>query len=86
MINKVRFCTECELFPCEFSERLEKRYMTAYPMKESPIGNLRQIEKKGMDRFLKDQAKKWKCPNCGGVLCVHNGKCYACQEVESWRG
>ncbi len=85
-INKVRFCAECELFPCEFLNRLESRYMTAYPLQESPIGNLRHIAKKGMRSFLAAERKKWKCPDCGGVLCVHNGKCYRCQEIVSWRG
>jgi len=86
MINKVRFCTECSLFPCEFSERLERRYMTAYPLKESPIGNLKKIKKHGMEQFLSTERKKWKCSSCGGLLCVHNGKCYKCQEIKSWRG
>ena len=86
MINKVRFCSDCDLFPCEFSERLEKRYMTAYPLKESPIGNLKSIETHGMRKFLASERKKWKCPNCGGTLSVHSGKCYRCQKIKTWRG
>ena len=39
------------------------------------------IEKQGMDAFLKEQEKKYKCPECGEIICVHNGKCYSCDTL-----
>jgi ribosomal protein S27AE len=31
-----------------------------------------------MDAFLKREKQQWKCPRCGGVLCVHTNRCYTC--------
>ena len=74
--DKVRFCYECETFPCEVLERLDKRYNTLYRM--SVIENLRTIKSKGIPAFLKKEKKKWKCPECAGTICCHNGICFDC--------
>jgi hypothetical protein len=42
------------------------------------IENLKYIRDNGIDDFLKQQEKKYKCPECAGLICVHNGKCYSC--------
>ena len=47
----------------------------------STIDNLKDIKENGMDSFLQKQEEKYKCPKCGGVICVHNGKCYSCYTV-----
>ena len=47
----------------------------------SMIENLEFIRDKGMAAFLKQQTKKWKCPECGGTISCHNGLCFKC-EVE----
>ena len=44
----------------------------------SMVENLKMLKTKGMDVFLKDQAEKFRCPTCGDVVCVHDGKCYSC--------
>jgi rubrerythrin len=44
----------------------------------SMVENLKELKAKGMDEFLKNQQAKYKCPSCGGVVCVHDGKCYSC--------
>lgn len=82
--NKVRFCYECPNFPCERLQTLDKRYRTKYGM--SVIENLEFIRDNGIDKFLRRQAKKYKCPTCGAMICIHNGKCYHCQHIESWKG
>ena len=74
--NKVRFCYECENFPCEALLRLDKRYRTYFRM--SMIKNLKTIEKKGISEFLKKEEEKWKCPECSEVICCHNGICFSC--------
>jgi hypothetical protein len=75
--GKVQFCFECPDFPCLRLKHLDKRYSTKYHM--SMIENLNCIKEKGMDKFLKKEEKKWKCPKCGGVICCHNGICYTCE-------
>ena len=74
--NKVRFCYECENFPCEALLRLDKRYQAYFRM--SMIKNLKTIEKKGISEFLKKEEEKWKCPECSEVICCHNGICFGC--------
>lgn len=75
--NKVRFCYECKIFPCERLLRLDKRYRTYFRM--SMIENLRTVKDKGISGFLKKEEEKWKCPKCGGVICCHNGICFNCE-------
>jgi len=72
----VRFCYECPEFPCPRLKGLDKRYRTYYHM--SMIENLECIKEQGMDRFLEEETAKWRCPQCGGVICCHNGLCYHC--------
>ena len=72
----VRFCYECQNFPCRRLKALDKRYRTKYHM--SMIENLEWIRDKGIDRFLEKENEKWQCPNCGGVICCHNGLCLNC--------
>ena len=44
----------------------------------SMVENLNTLKAKGMDAFLASQAERHKCPSCGDVVCVHDGKCYSC--------
>jgi hypothetical protein len=72
----VRFCFECAEYPCRRLKHLDKRYRTYYRM--SMIENLENIKEHGMKAFLKKEAAKWRCPECGGVISCHNGICFSC--------
>ena len=72
----VRFCFECERFPCIHLKRLDRRHRTKYHM--SMIENLIYIKEYGIDKFLEEQDKKWNCPECNDVICCHNGLCLNC--------
>lgn len=72
----VRFCFECEQFPCKRVKALDKRYRTRYHM--SMIKNLVFIRDHGMEQFLVSEGAKWSCAECGGVICCHNGLCLNC--------
>lgn len=75
--HEIIYCSECNLMPCEKLAHLDKRYRERYSM--SMVENLKNLKEKGMDEFLKSQAEKYPCPECGsGVICVHDGKCYSC--------
>lgn len=78
----LRFCYQCPDFPCERLNSLDKRYRTKYHM--SMIENQQAIRDNGMATFLREEEKKWACPECGGVICCHNGLCLAC-DVEKLR-
>jgi len=74
--NNWKFCIKCSKLPCRRLKDLDKRYRTKYDM--SMLENLKFIEKEGMKKFLKQQKEKYTCPKCGGIICVHNKKCYSC--------
>jgi len=29
--------------------------------------------------------KKYKCPKCEGLKSTHSGKCFACDDIKSWK-
>ena len=72
----VRFCYECEKFPCSRLKDLDKRYCARYHM--SMIENLKFIKEHGIESFLEKEEEKWRCPECGEVICCHNGLCLNC--------
>jgi hypothetical protein len=74
--NEKRLCTECSKFPCRRIKNLDKRYTTKYG--ESPIINLKTIKEIGLTKFIKIEKEKWKCNECGNLLCVHRGVCLNC--------
>jgi hypothetical protein len=72
----VRYCFNCEKFPCKRLKTLDKRYSTKYHM--SMIENLEFIKENGIESFLIMEEEKWKCPECGEFICCHNGLCLNC--------
>jgi hypothetical protein len=74
--NKIKYCFECEDFPCKRLQDLDKRYKTYFKM--SMIENLKNIKKQGTEQFLRQQKKKWTCQKCGKTICCHNGICFNC--------
>jgi uncharacterized OB-fold protein len=48
----------------------------------SMIKNLRYVQTNGIKKFLKNEQEKWKCPACGGIICVHNKTCYDCRQTQ----
>src|SRR5512147_2696397 len=68
-----RYCFGCDGFPCDRLNSLDKRYRTRYGM--SMIDNLRSIRKSGIRRVLENEKKRWACPECGELICVHEPQC-----------
>ena len=80
--KEIEYCYECNDFPCDYLEKLDKRYREKYDM--SMIDNLISIKEKGMKKFLTQQKEKYTCPNCGGSVCVHNNICYGCFSIQTF--
>jgi hypothetical protein len=74
--HEIESCSQCTTIPCPKLAHLDKRYRERYDM--SMVENLKELKDRGMDEFLKSQAAKYLCPSCGGVVCVHDKKCYTC--------
>ena len=75
--NESGFCYECEKFPCLRLKQLDKRYKTKYRM--SMLENLSLIKENGIEYFLQREEKRWTCPICGEIVCVHRNICPNCK-------
>jgi ribosomal protein L40E len=78
-ITKAIFCYECDKFPCKQINSMDKRYRNNYKM--SVIENLDYINSMGIDKFIKNQYKKYSCLKCGGLFSIHNRKCFKCDTI-----
>ena len=77
--GKALYCFECVAYPCKQINRMDKRYKENYKM--SVKENLEYIKSKGIESFIKDQNKKYKCPKCSGLISIHNKKCFKCNTI-----
>jgi hypothetical protein len=77
--GQFKYCFECAEMPCDKISRLEKRYRERYAT--SFVQNLKELKEKGIAKFLQAQENRFKCPNCGDVVSVHDNKCYKCNKV-----
>jgi hypothetical protein len=74
--GNLEYCFECNEFPCARLTHLDKRYRTKYAT--SPIGNLTRIQETGILNFVENENKKWACPECGAMICMHQPQCLTC--------
>jgi hypothetical protein len=79
--GKTEYCFACDSFPCGRLNHLDERYSTKYGM--SMIDNLESIKKLGIRRFVREENKRWTCPECGNMICVHVPQCLYCGD--KWR-
>lgn len=70
------FCRECRKFPCPRMRQIEKRYVARYGM--SFTENMDQIRATGAEAFSIAASEKWRCKQCGQLLCVHRNFCLNC--------
>lgn len=77
--HQIQTCHECTVMPCKHLDHLDSRYRERYGV--SMVENLKMLKTEGMNEFLKNQQEKHRCSKCGGVICVHDGKCYSCGQI-----
>ena len=73
------FCYECDQYPCKQIDRMDKRYRKNFNM--SVKDNLKFIKEKGINKFIVEQYDKYRCSTCGGLISIHNGKCFNCDTI-----
>jgi hypothetical protein len=79
--GNVKYCFQCEKYPCKSLKHLDNRYRIKYKM--SMIENLEQIKKSGLKKFIENEKIKWTCSKCQGTICVHKGYCFTCGELRN---
>lgn len=77
--DNIAFCFECSHYPCKQINRMDDRYRNNYQM--SVKDNLAYIKKMGIDKFIEQQYKKYCCSKCGGLISIHNRKCFKCDTI-----
>jgi len=73
------FCFECNQYPCKQINRMDDRYRNNYEM--SVKDNLECINNIGVEQFTKEQHEKYCCSKCGGLISIHNRKCFKCDTI-----
>ena len=73
------FCFACDHYPCQQINRMDKRYRNNYGM--SVKDNLGHLQNEGLEKFLEAQYQTHRCDRCGGLISVHNRKCFTCDTV-----
>lgn len=75
--KNITYCYECADFPCKPIKSLEKSYNSRYHT--SLVENSNDVKEHGMEVLLEKHRRKYKCPDCGGIISLHDAECSECQ-------
>ena len=76
--KELSYCFECSDYPCRLIKSLEKSYSIRY--QACLMENSEFVRQYGLDLFMKAQEKRYTCPNCGGIISIHDRECSECHE------
>lgn len=71
------YCYDCLDFPCTQIKYLDKSYRTRYGV--SLIDNGLFVKENGLTKFMEQQKRKYTCPECGGIISLHDRECSECK-------
>lgn len=74
------YCYECGEFPCRRMKDLDRSYRKRYGV--SLIEQADFVKENGIDAFMEEERKRYMCPDCGGVITVHDKWCSECKSVQ----
>ncbi|MBC8570726.1 DUF3795 domain-containing protein [Zongyangia hominis] len=74
--RKVIYCGECGAFPCPPLRALDRNYRRRYGL--SPLDTGVLAGERGARFVLEMERRRWTCPDCGGVICLHDRTCSLC--------
>lgn len=75
--RQITYCFECSEYPCKQVKGLEKSYNIRYHA--SLMKNSQMVKEQGMAAFLVQQKENYTCPECGGIISIHDAECSECQ-------
>ncbi len=73
----VSHCYACSENPCKQIKSLEKSYNSRYGV--SLVNNSLFVKENGLNAFMKQQKERYTCPNCSGIISIHDSACSECQ-------
>lgn len=75
------FCIDCDEFPCHSLEKkLKNSHLgeARFSYRHEIYDNLKQIKGKGVENWIKEQKKRYKCPKCDGQIVWYKYSCIKC--------
>ncbi len=75
--RKIEHCIDCENYPCNLTAGMKKNEFSLPHTKENHP-NMMTIKQAGVDQWLSEQAKKWKCPECTTNFSWYTSSCTNC--------
>lgn len=75
--KNITYCYECTDYPCKKIKSLEKSYNSRY--QTSLVKNSTVVKEYGIETLLEQHREKYKCPDCGGIISLHDAECSECQ-------
>lgn len=78
--HKFDFCNRCTEFPCKLVIRFQKSHVgeKRFRYREETVDNLLKIKDIGVENWLKEQQRKYYCPNCQGSVVFYLYECLSC--------
>ena len=71
-----RYCKDCWEFPCDKLKRFQMTYIERFG--HGFLQNARLMRAEGEQALIDAHRAEWRCPDCGGVVCIHDGLCTEC--------
>ncbi len=78
--KNLNFCIDCADFPCKKIDKLKNSHTnkSKFRYRHEIYDNLKNIKEYGIENWLKEQERKYKCPQCKGNLVWYEYKCESC--------
>ena len=78
--KEFEFCNECaELNTCDLMSQFVANEQ--YPYGKCVIKNMENIRVEGLQKWLQDQEKRWRCPDCGSTYSWYHRTCPQCGQA-----
>lgn len=78
----VPHCSDCEELPCY---RITDMINTGLLHRSEYLANLAKIREMGVQKWVKYEEERWRCPRCGLAMSWYDAKCVGCGEARSER-
>ncbi len=76
-------CSHCKDLPCNRITNLIN--MGGFLHRREYVPNLKKIHDMGLDRWIKYEEERWRCPKCGLPMSWYDAECIRCGEPRSGR-
>ena len=78
--KKVEHCNDCEQYPCNLLNNtlLNEEIQKQLPHLKAALDNLNTIKNAGVNNWLEQQEKQWKCPECDTTSSWYTFSCPSC--------